>query len=1213
MGAVARRSSGVVQGDLALGDGEGDGAPERLLRHARWVRALAGQLIVDHALADDVAQETLLHALEQPPPQREWRRAWLATVARHVAASFGRSRQRRAARERRCAPHESLPSAHDVVAETLLHHELVGALLAQPEPYRTALLSHWFEGRKPAAIAREFGVPVETVRTRLKRGLELLRAELLRRRAGGVGGLIAFVALLDGSARAAAMQAIAAGSSVATGAATAAATGVAASIAAKFIGGVGGVVAMTMRMKLVAGVAVVVLASAALWIGTAQEGLPRPVREASSHTAVRYIADPAALDAGAALERDPAARRSADRTAEGATAPRGGIRGHVIDGRGAAVVGARVGLLAPLPREEFGAPHPPAIDFALREPSVLTAVDGSFELPTATLAEGASALFDVAATASGWLPAIWRAAKPTDEVVLVLRSGRRVGGVVRNLAGEPVAGATLRWRFEGRRRFVATAISGADGRYDFADVLMDRDDDTVVPGSAWFDARAVGFAPSTFLPDESFGLRADGRQEIDVWMVRGATVRGRVIDRETGAPLANAEIWLQPWDRRAGGVERRTTSASDGRFTLAGLPAWGVTPVGQNHPAPDRRRLGELRAIAPRRGVAIHPLDVLDDGAQLEVELALPRIGGVRGRVVDARGAPVAGVALDATGGPGNGRHDRSHLDGLPARATLTDAEGRYELLGLALSEGAGTQASLFGSLDQSSEVSLGQVVPQLVTLIADQIVVALDRRLEREAVVQVEVVDEFGAPVERAVVEIGVPSSRRFDHADGGTTDRAGRTALDVQSLLEELPAAALADGQLRVTAAGHATAIVPCAIAEGGAARVELAPERRLHGRLLDDDGAAGGGFVLALPAALLAAEELREQLRSNAFWRTEAAAHAVRVEVARELGRFVLRGLGAGPWHVAAMRGRDAKGSEWEVVVRADVAEGSEDLALPLPGCSEPLPWEDADASSMGTTASGAVVVQLRDAGSGHPVLRTRGVVLRRGEQRLMGRVRAPGRSDFVDVPSGSWRLQIDAPGFARVTRDVEVAAGGQVELAIALEPGLVAKGQIDLAALPAHRSASLFFQSEDGGGTVSGALARDGGYELPGLVAGRSYWRWLSCAESESRSSLWVAREGALAAADAARGGASEWLPAAVLVVRFTRREQLGRDATLVVFDGDDRVITVRQPVSEWGLERVVPAGTYRVELARPGHAVETRTITLPPSSSAPNPELRFLTD
>src|SRR6185295_7253069 len=73
-------------------------------------------------------------------------------------------------------------STADVVAEAESHKRLVLAVMQLDEPYRSTVLLRWFEDLPPREVAARLGVPVETVRTRLKRAHEALRGRL-----GGAG------------------------------------------------------------------------------------------------------------------------------------------------------------------------------------------------------------------------------------------------------------------------------------------------------------------------------------------------------------------------------------------------------------------------------------------------------------------------------------------------------------------------------------------------------------------------------------------------------------------------------------------------------------------------------------------------------------------------------------------------------------------------------------------------------------------------------------------------------------------------------------------------------------------------------------------------------------------------------------------------------------------------------------------------------------------
>ena len=157
---------------------------DALLAHAGWIAKLASSLVADPNQAEDLVQKTWVAALEHPPGAGKPLKGWLAVVLRNFAREERRTKLQRAAREERSARAEALPSAHDAVAFAHLQRDLIEAVLALEEPYRDAIVWRYFEGLPPRRIAERLGVPVNTVKTRLARGIEKLRAELDRRNGG---------------------------------------------------------------------------------------------------------------------------------------------------------------------------------------------------------------------------------------------------------------------------------------------------------------------------------------------------------------------------------------------------------------------------------------------------------------------------------------------------------------------------------------------------------------------------------------------------------------------------------------------------------------------------------------------------------------------------------------------------------------------------------------------------------------------------------------------------------------------------------------------------------------------------------------------------------------------------------------------------------------------------------------------------------------------
>jgi RNA polymerase sigma factor (sigma-70 family) len=125
-----------------------------------------------------------LVAWQSEPRKTGALRAWLAGVVRRLALSRRRSIGRREAREAHAAVAERLPSVEEVALREEARQALVAALLALEEPYRTTLMWRYYSGRSVADIAALQDVPVNTVRTRIQRGLARLRVGLSAAHAG---------------------------------------------------------------------------------------------------------------------------------------------------------------------------------------------------------------------------------------------------------------------------------------------------------------------------------------------------------------------------------------------------------------------------------------------------------------------------------------------------------------------------------------------------------------------------------------------------------------------------------------------------------------------------------------------------------------------------------------------------------------------------------------------------------------------------------------------------------------------------------------------------------------------------------------------------------------------------------------------------------------------------------------------------------------------
>jgi RNA polymerase sigma-70 factor (ECF subfamily) len=264
---------------------------ERLLSESVWLASLARALLGgDEAAIDDVVQEARLAALQSAPADPEHARAWLARVTRNFALRVRLRRSRRERRERAAAVSEAQPSTLDLVARVNAQRRVAAAVVALDEPYRSVVLLRYFDALPVRDVAERLGVPVETVRTRLKRALAKLREEL----DASFGARDAWVGLLlPGSAPG--------GGAAAT---AAAGTGAKAAGAAVVVGA--GVVAMSVTAKI-ASVAALVVAAAVGWRLAWPGGAPSP----TSSSLVAAGRGPARAEAAEQASRSPRADAAA--------------------------------------------------------------------------------------------------------------------------------------------------------------------------------------------------------------------------------------------------------------------------------------------------------------------------------------------------------------------------------------------------------------------------------------------------------------------------------------------------------------------------------------------------------------------------------------------------------------------------------------------------------------------------------------------------------------------------------------------------------------------------------------------------------------------------------------------------------------------------------------------------------------------------------------
>lgn len=147
-------------------------------RYHRLVYGVALRVLGEQPSAEDVTQAIFMKLWTDPQSFTAGNfNAWIVRVARNRALDALRARGAR--------PHEELPEAlpaEDALEDTALAEIDAGAVrhaLAQlPEEQRSLIELGFFGGVTHHEIARSTGVPLGTVKTRIRSGLRRLRTTL---------------------------------------------------------------------------------------------------------------------------------------------------------------------------------------------------------------------------------------------------------------------------------------------------------------------------------------------------------------------------------------------------------------------------------------------------------------------------------------------------------------------------------------------------------------------------------------------------------------------------------------------------------------------------------------------------------------------------------------------------------------------------------------------------------------------------------------------------------------------------------------------------------------------------------------------------------------------------------------------------------------------------------------------------------------------------
>lgn len=557
---------------------------EALLTHQRFLRQFVQGLLADEHEVEDVVQATWLSALRRPPLERSSLRGWLARVARNLSVSG--MRRERATVEGAGEPAGTPSTPDEIASQVELQRKVLAELLALPLALRSALHARYFEDLPPAEIARRTGVPLDTVKDRLRRGKAILR-QRLRSELGSEERergrwLVLAMRLLRPVA--------------------------------------GGLIVK----KAVALVALITLITLTLWWLRQERGAP--VRPGAGLAAAPAPLEPSpastmlALPEPASAARAHAATPAADEPSPASATGSLAVTVTWMSGQPAPSVAARVWS-----EDEWDPPR--------FYRTGVSGADGSFRMEG--LAPGRWWIqLDRGAER---VPVEMRSGEETA-VVLQVPSGPRVEGIVVDRDGNPVGRAGI-WlarrepsQYSGYRHIddVLAARTGLDGRFEIPSTGAAR----------YIGARAQGYAPSAA---KSFEGRPSAVTEMRLVLPSpGGSIAGRVlgpdgvgIEAVVAADIGNryeeSKLGEMTGRRVLSSLPVHTRSGPDGGFRFDGVQPGRV----------------ELAVHSPLHPKETAELEVVP-GRTAEVEIHLSTGATVSGRVLSAEGEPVPGALVIA-------------------------------------------------------------------------------------------------------------------------------------------------------------------------------------------------------------------------------------------------------------------------------------------------------------------------------------------------------------------------------------------------------------------------------------------------------------------------------------------------------------------------------------------------------------------------------------